>query len=189
MRLFVVFTHAAERHVEDFSMQSIVNAAWAFSLAGLSVSWIFSALARAYEQSEGEITGQILPLIVWLFTTTNEPTPAMLLPQGGGESYSTSVLHDVTSQRVKLHKMVMHRLAATGQIVAGFLLLAQAGVSGALSHPDENCYSMFRMLLEACRTAADCESTSRVHEAAQRLGLIADAPVAQILRQPDHGAF
>jgi hypothetical protein len=59
--------------------------------------------------------------------------------------------------------MMMQSLAVTGQIQAGFGLLAQVEASwSALSHFDDNCYPIFRTLLGACHLVGDSNGASRV---------------------------
>ena len=62
----------------------------------------------------------------------------------------------------KVPKMLMECITANGQIMAGFVLVAQAEATKLLSNADEHCYPMFRALLEACRTHGDSDGTSRV---------------------------
>ena len=78
--------------------------------------------------------------------------------------------------------MLMQSLAATGKFEAGFALLGRVDTSGLLSHSDNGCYSMFRMLGEACRFAGNSNEACRVQAAMDRLGLIA---LAAVTRNPN----
>merc|ERR1712216_830238 len=82
-----------------------------------------------------------------------------------------------------LYHMSMQGIVVTGQIVAGFALLARIEARGVLSHVDANCYNLFCTLLEACRMIGDSGGASRVQAWAYHLGLIAPAPVARVLLQ------
>lgn len=67
---------------------------------------------------------------------------------------------------------LMQALAATGQIVAGLKLLAQAEAYVSSPHSDDDWYPIFRTLLEACRAAGDSGRASQVQEAMDRRGLV-----------------
>ena len=88
-----------------------------------------------------------------------------------------SVVPDVST-----YSALMQVLAGTGQIVAGFELLAEGeeifGSNGALSH---DWYPIFRMLLEGCRAVGDSQKASRVKAEMDRLGLVARMHVATTL--------
>ena len=75
----------------------------------------------------------------------------------------------------------MQGLAASSQIQAGFALLERAERFGLLSHCDDGCYLMFHTLAHACRTVGDSNSSSRVQEAMDQLGVTALAPIATAL--------
>lgn len=60
------------------------------------------------------------------------------------------------------YNALMQVFAATGQTVRGFELVAQAEVLKPPCDSDEDWYSMFRILLEACRATGDSHSASRV---------------------------
>eukprot|EP00747_Dinoflagellata_sp_TGD_P083527 gnl/TRDRNA2_/TRDRNA2_162155_c2_seq3.p1 gnl/TRDRNA2_/TRDRNA2_162155_c2~~gnl/TRDRNA2_/TRDRNA2_162155_c2_seq3.p1 ORF type:complete len:143 (-),score=22.31 gnl/TRDRNA2_/TRDRNA2_162155_c2_seq3:30-458(-) len=88
----------------------------------------------------------------------------------------------VEVQGVKLqrlsYQLYMQCLAATGQTVAAFGLLAWLEASGLVSSADENFCDMFRVLIEACRSVNEVEGASRAQAALDRLGLIACPPLA-----------
>merc|ERR1712224_360841 len=79
--------------------------------------------------------------------------------------------------------MGMQGLTAIGQIEAGFALLTRAEANGMLSHSDNEGYSMFHALIQACRLAGDFNSASCVQAKLDQLGMIALAPVATALVQ------
>ena len=64
----------------------------------------------------------------------------------------------------------MQSLVASSQIEAGFALLQQMD-TGLLSQSDEDCYSLFRTILQACRLAGDFDGTSELQAAVDQLGL------------------
>ena len=66
----------------------------------------------------------------------------------------------------------------TGQIIAGFGFLEQVR-----SDTNGDWYPVFRVLLEACRTAGIYGSALEVQTAIERLGLVASRPVATTLVQ------
>lgn len=68
-------------------------------------------------------------------------------------------------------KALMQGLSASGQVVAGFAVLAQAEASGSLPPSGEGCFGIFHALLEACRGACDPDSACLVQAAVERLGL------------------
>ena len=76
------------------------------------------------------------------------------------------------------YAMSMQGLATVGQVEAGFALLERAEAKGLLSRFDNEGYSMFHNLLQACSFVGDVKCISRVQAAIDRLGLIALAPVA-----------
>eukprot|EP00747_Dinoflagellata_sp_TGD_P136997 gnl/TRDRNA2_/TRDRNA2_175618_c8_seq1.p2 gnl/TRDRNA2_/TRDRNA2_175618_c8~~gnl/TRDRNA2_/TRDRNA2_175618_c8_seq1.p2 ORF type:complete len:148 (-),score=18.44 gnl/TRDRNA2_/TRDRNA2_175618_c8_seq1:35-478(-) len=98
----------------------------------------------------------------------------------------SSVLAAISSQSqlLRMHYQVaMQSLALSGQIVAGFVLLARAESSGLISQWDESCYQVFNTLIEACRLHGDPVVASHVQASLHRLSLIALAPVARSLVQ------
>ena len=76
------------------------------------------------------------------------------------------------------YAMSMQGLATMGQIEAGFALLGRAEANGLLSKFDNEGYTIFHALIQACRLVGDFHSASRVQAALEQLGLIALAPVA-----------
>ena len=78
--------------------------------------------------------------------------------------------------------MLMQSLVASSQIEAGFALLQQMD-TGLLSQSDENCYSLFRAILQACRLAGDFDGTSELQAAVDQLGLKARLSIATALVQ------
>ena len=71
--------------------------------------------------------------MAWAFATAGEPVPAVLAP--------ICVLDAIEMQgakpQVMCYQMSMQGLAATGQIMAGFVLLERAEASRLLSHFDD----------------------------------------------------
>ncbi len=98
-----------------------------------------------------------------------------------------SVLTAMELQGAKLqvvcYQMLVQCLAITGQIQAGFALLAWAEATGLLSHSDSNWYPMFRMMLEACGMVGESCGTSWVQAVVKRLDLFSLTPVAMVLVQ------
>merc|ERR1712196_274664 len=80
------------------------------------------------------------------------------------------------------YTVLMQCIATTGQIAAGLALLGRVEASG-LPYSDVACYGVFRTLGEACHAVRSSDSASQVQAAADRLGLIALAPVATALVQ------
>jgi len=80
--------------------------------------------------------------------------------------------------QVMRYQMAMHGFAATGQIQAGFVLLARVEANGLLCHSDGKCYVIYHTLLEACRSVGDFKAASRVQMAVDLLSLAAHAPNA-----------
>ena len=80
------------------------------------------------------------------------------------------------------YQMLMECLASVDQIQGGFALIARMEADGSLSISEDNCYPMFRMLLEACRTVSGFNTTF-AQAAIERLCSIALAPVATMLTQ------
>eukprot|EP00747_Dinoflagellata_sp_TGD_P137604 gnl/TRDRNA2_/TRDRNA2_175704_c3_seq2.p1 gnl/TRDRNA2_/TRDRNA2_175704_c3~~gnl/TRDRNA2_/TRDRNA2_175704_c3_seq2.p1 ORF type:complete len:121 (-),score=22.72 gnl/TRDRNA2_/TRDRNA2_175704_c3_seq2:104-433(-) len=76
-----------------------------------------------------------------------------------------------STPQVGYYQMVMECLAATGQIVAGFALLARVEASGLTSGADENCYKIFHTLCEACCMVGDFAAASWVDARLQQLDL------------------
>lgn len=87
-----------------------------------------------------------------------------------------------TQPPVLYYRMVMECLGTSGEIVAGFALLARVEACGLLSSWDENCYPMFRTLLETCWAIGDSEGASRVLAWVDRLGLEGLCPTARVLQ-------
>ena len=81
------------------------------------------------------------------------------------------------------YQMFVQGFAATGQLEAGFSLLARAESNGLLSHSDESGYTMCHILLQACRSVGDSHVASRVQAVAERLSLIAVSAMATALVQ------
>eukprot|EP00747_Dinoflagellata_sp_TGD_P108868 gnl/TRDRNA2_/TRDRNA2_170548_c2_seq1.p1 gnl/TRDRNA2_/TRDRNA2_170548_c2~~gnl/TRDRNA2_/TRDRNA2_170548_c2_seq1.p1 ORF type:complete len:105 (+),score=13.33 gnl/TRDRNA2_/TRDRNA2_170548_c2_seq1:108-422(+) len=77
-----------------------------------------------------------------------------------------SVLDDIETRGMKAsildYNMLMQCLGATGNIVAGFVLISRGEASGVLSQIGTDSYRFYRMLLEACRVGSDSEGASRV---------------------------
>eukprot|EP00747_Dinoflagellata_sp_TGD_P198323 gnl/TRDRNA2_/TRDRNA2_71328_c0_seq2.p1 gnl/TRDRNA2_/TRDRNA2_71328_c0~~gnl/TRDRNA2_/TRDRNA2_71328_c0_seq2.p1 ORF type:complete len:130 (-),score=26.28 gnl/TRDRNA2_/TRDRNA2_71328_c0_seq2:160-549(-) len=109
---------------------------------------------------------QALVTTAWAFATIGEPAPFLL--------DLISVLESMGDQDEMLNelnfRMAMQCFAVTGQIVAGFVLLARAK-SGWVLSAKEKSYQAFHSLLEACRTANDVDAACRVQDAATQLGL------------------
>ena len=78
--------------------------------------------------------------------------------------------------------MLMQSLVASSQIEAGFALLQQMD-TGLLSQSDEDCYSLFRTILQACRLAGDFDGTSELQAAVDQFGLKACLCIATALVQ------
>lgn len=91
-------------------------------------------------------------------------------PEHGVYFYETMKQQGVLPNLATYHAL-MQVLAATGQVLAGFELLACEEGFGLLFHFEENLYPMFRILLEACRAAGEIESASQVRVMMERLGL------------------
>merc|ERR1712224_1031551 len=145
----------------EFNAQELASMAWSFASAGSDVP-LFGELARAARRV---VNAQHIASTAWAFALVGEPVPildATLVPE---------------AQDVQGLKMSMQCLARSGEVVAGCGLLAWAGASGLLSLSGDNCYSMFRALLEACRAVSDPERMSQVQAAAERVGLSAHPPV------------
>ena len=78
------------------------------------------------------------------------------------------------------YQMLMQSLVASCQIEDGFLLLQQVD-TGLLSQSVEDCYPLFRMILQACRLAEDFDGASRLQAAVDQLGLKACLCIATSL--------
>ena len=87
-------------------------------------------MAGATERQLSEFKPQELANTAWAFATSGEPAPSTLNP--------ISVLDAMEEQGAKPqaieYKLSMHGLGASGQIEAGFALLAQVEANGLLSH-------------------------------------------------------
>eukprot|EP00747_Dinoflagellata_sp_TGD_P036129 gnl/TRDRNA2_/TRDRNA2_138289_c0_seq2.p1 gnl/TRDRNA2_/TRDRNA2_138289_c0~~gnl/TRDRNA2_/TRDRNA2_138289_c0_seq2.p1 ORF type:complete len:140 (-),score=9.04 gnl/TRDRNA2_/TRDRNA2_138289_c0_seq2:99-518(-) len=118
-----------------------------------------------------------LPNLACVFARMGMRVPMLLEP--------TSVLDAIEwrqiTPRVVEYQMLMECCAASGQIVAGFALLARAEVRGVLSNPHASWYQTFRSLLETCRVFDDPDGASRVQAMVERFGSIALATVARTL--------
>eukprot|EP00747_Dinoflagellata_sp_TGD_P122577 gnl/TRDRNA2_/TRDRNA2_173653_c10_seq7.p1 gnl/TRDRNA2_/TRDRNA2_173653_c10~~gnl/TRDRNA2_/TRDRNA2_173653_c10_seq7.p1 ORF type:complete len:253 (-),score=37.71 gnl/TRDRNA2_/TRDRNA2_173653_c10_seq7:94-852(-) len=112
--------------------------------------------------------------MAWALAMTGQPTPAAFSPLLALDAMESRD----TKPGVMYYQMLMQCAAVTGEVAAGFELLGRAQASGLLSQPDDDCYTMFRTLLEACCVSGDSDGASRVHAAVGRLGLIALVPVA-----------
>ena len=168
------------QRIGEFDAPQLANTAWAFATAGHSDDILFAASVRAAERRSADFNEQSLANMAWAFATVGEPAPALLMPN--------KVLYAIESEYahppVMCYQMVIECLARTGQVVAGFALLARVEASGLLSNSDEDCYSMIRTLLEACRGVGDPDCASRLQVVAERLGLISlVAPAAIALVQ------
>eukprot|EP00747_Dinoflagellata_sp_TGD_P027498 gnl/TRDRNA2_/TRDRNA2_132651_c1_seq1.p1 gnl/TRDRNA2_/TRDRNA2_132651_c1~~gnl/TRDRNA2_/TRDRNA2_132651_c1_seq1.p1 ORF type:complete len:109 (+),score=8.06 gnl/TRDRNA2_/TRDRNA2_132651_c1_seq1:130-456(+) len=102
---------------------------------------------------------------------SGEPTPTIFDP--------ISVLDRGARTKQVDYEMSMQCLAVSGQIVAGFALLWRAEAGGIMSQPGGDYYSLFRMLLEACRLLRDHQGASRLQMALDSLGLVGREPVAR----------
>merc|ERR1712093_847070 len=124
-----------------------------------------------------DFNAQNLANIAWALATAGEPALAVLDP--------FSVLEELEAHGAKAkledYQMSMECLVAKGQIVTGFALLLRAEASGLLRRGEENCYPMFRTLLEACRRAGDSRAASQVQAVVEQLGFSALGPVAVVL--------
>eukprot|EP00747_Dinoflagellata_sp_TGD_P129129 gnl/TRDRNA2_/TRDRNA2_174633_c5_seq1.p3 gnl/TRDRNA2_/TRDRNA2_174633_c5~~gnl/TRDRNA2_/TRDRNA2_174633_c5_seq1.p3 ORF type:complete len:133 (+),score=14.93 gnl/TRDRNA2_/TRDRNA2_174633_c5_seq1:449-847(+) len=123
-----------------------------------------------------ELMPQDLANMALAFSTAGEPGSTLLDPI---LVLDARAMHSAQLRRVHYAQMSMQCLVRAGQIVAGFVLLGRAETRGLLSVPDENCYILFRMLREFCRSVGDFDGASRVQAMVHRLGLIANvAPAA-----------
>ena len=80
------------------------------------------------------------------------------------------------------YQMLMQSLVASCQIEDGFLLLQQVD-TGLLSQSVEDCYPVFRMILQACGLVGDFDGASRLQAAVDQLGLKACLCIAAALVQ------
>ena len=148
-------------------------------MSGQSDAQLFSALAREGNQRIDDFNVQNLANTAWAFATAGKPAPALLDPI---LVLDTMVLHGVNSQ-VTCYQTLMHSLAATGQIEAGFVLLSRVEASALLSHSDNDCYPMCQILLQACRLTCESSIASHAQAAVKRLGLVSLAPTATAFMQ------
>ena len=80
------------------------------------------------------------------------------------------------------YQMLMQSLVASCQIEDGFLLLQQVD-TGLLSQSVEDCYPLFRMILQACVLVGDFDGASQLQAAVEQLGLKACLCIATALVQ------
>ena len=80
------------------------------------------------------------------------------------------------------YQMLMQSLVASSQIEAGFVLLQQVD-TGLLSQSVEDCYPVFRMILQAFDLVGDFDGASRLQAAVDQLGLKACLCIAAALVQ------
>ena len=76
----------------------------------------------------------------------------------------------------------MQSLAASSQIEACIVLFQEVNTE-LLCHSDEDCYLLFRTLLQACRLVGDFHSASRLQAAVDQLGLKACLSITTALVQ------
>eukprot|EP00747_Dinoflagellata_sp_TGD_P104007 gnl/TRDRNA2_/TRDRNA2_169142_c0_seq1.p1 gnl/TRDRNA2_/TRDRNA2_169142_c0~~gnl/TRDRNA2_/TRDRNA2_169142_c0_seq1.p1 ORF type:complete len:101 (-),score=17.47 gnl/TRDRNA2_/TRDRNA2_169142_c0_seq1:64-366(-) len=97
--------------------------------------------ARNMEYRVGEFAAQDLINAAWAFMTAGTPAPFKLDPLSVLETMESHSSQSLDGYGRMLHyRMSMHCLAATGQIVAGFALLARAEASGLLSDIGIPCF-------------------------------------------------
>ena len=112
---------------------------------------------------------------IWAFAVSCEPPPLLL----DSMSVSETMKAKGVDLQMLYYRMSMQCLAATGEIVAGFALLARVEASGMLSTVGgDMSYPIFRVLVEACRTVSHSEGPSRVQATMEQLGSIALAAAA-----------
>ena len=70
-KLLTALARAAERHLGDFKVQELANAAWAFATANQSDAQLFAALARAVQLRLGDFNVQHLTNTAWAFATAS----------------------------------------------------------------------------------------------------------------------
>ena len=125
----------------EFNEQNLANIAWAYATVGHSDEKLFAALASAAERRASEFNMRGLANTSWVFAKVCEPAPTLLEP--------IAVLHAIESKGTKYqamcYQLLMECLAATGQIVAGFALLARVEASGLIS--DVVCGSILARLV------------------------------------------
>eukprot|EP00747_Dinoflagellata_sp_TGD_P066113 gnl/TRDRNA2_/TRDRNA2_154654_c0_seq1.p1 gnl/TRDRNA2_/TRDRNA2_154654_c0~~gnl/TRDRNA2_/TRDRNA2_154654_c0_seq1.p1 ORF type:complete len:185 (-),score=34.56 gnl/TRDRNA2_/TRDRNA2_154654_c0_seq1:9-563(-) len=172
--LFAALARTADCFVGEFQAQGLANMVWAFSIAGRSDTPTFAALAAAVGRVVGEFNIQELAVTTWALATMLQPVSALpdllsaLSAVAGSEPQPT------------YYRMSMQAMVATGQIVAGFMLLARLEARGLLSISVDDRYSLLRMLLEACGTAGDFAGASVLRAAVARQSLSALKPVAAV---------
>eukprot|EP00747_Dinoflagellata_sp_TGD_P172073 gnl/TRDRNA2_/TRDRNA2_207679_c0_seq1.p1 gnl/TRDRNA2_/TRDRNA2_207679_c0~~gnl/TRDRNA2_/TRDRNA2_207679_c0_seq1.p1 ORF type:complete len:120 (-),score=16.11 gnl/TRDRNA2_/TRDRNA2_207679_c0_seq1:11-370(-) len=88
-----------------------------------------------------------------------------------------------TEPQARHYQMIMGYLAASAQIVAGFVLLERAEDSGLLERATDSglafhSYPIFSMLLKACGVVNDTAGASRVQAMVERIGLTSTAAAA-----------
>eukprot|EP00747_Dinoflagellata_sp_TGD_P050098 gnl/TRDRNA2_/TRDRNA2_146569_c0_seq1.p1 gnl/TRDRNA2_/TRDRNA2_146569_c0~~gnl/TRDRNA2_/TRDRNA2_146569_c0_seq1.p1 ORF type:complete len:129 (+),score=24.11 gnl/TRDRNA2_/TRDRNA2_146569_c0_seq1:141-527(+) len=118
--------------------------------------------------------------MAWVFAMSSEPAPDLLEPTTALRAMES---HGMAPQ-VLGYQMIMECLAVSGQIVAGFALLARVEARQLQSDLDENCYPMLRSLLEVCRSAGHSDGASEMQAILLRFaghGSTAIAPVARTL--------
>eukprot|EP00747_Dinoflagellata_sp_TGD_P199825 gnl/TRDRNA2_/TRDRNA2_73136_c0_seq1.p1 gnl/TRDRNA2_/TRDRNA2_73136_c0~~gnl/TRDRNA2_/TRDRNA2_73136_c0_seq1.p1 ORF type:complete len:151 (-),score=13.90 gnl/TRDRNA2_/TRDRNA2_73136_c0_seq1:103-555(-) len=141
--------------------------------------YLFAALVRLAElRVRGvEFSSQGFSNTAWAFVMTGMPVPSVLDPLAVFDICKIQL----TDLQLLDYFTSMHCLAVTGNIAAGFKLLERAEDSGMLSSSLENCYQLFRLLLEACRASGKSDEASQVRETVGRLGFAAVAPVAKVV--------
>ena len=79
-QLFKAVARMAERRLDEFSAQALVNTAWAFATVGQQDEQLFNALARMAEWHLDKFSGQALANAAWAFAIAGAPVPALLDP-------------------------------------------------------------------------------------------------------------
>lgn len=171
--LFALLVRAVEHHRQgEYNPQ-------AFPMADCLHDVLLAALARAVEHRLGEFNTQNLANTAWAFAIAGEQAPGLLDPISVLDAIESQSGWGATPWEVQ-YQMLIHSLARTGQIKAGFALLARLESNGLLSDADEHCYPMFHMLLETCRAIGDSHGISPVQTSVERLGPIPATPVATV---------
>eukprot|EP00747_Dinoflagellata_sp_TGD_P127548 gnl/TRDRNA2_/TRDRNA2_174420_c18_seq9.p1 gnl/TRDRNA2_/TRDRNA2_174420_c18~~gnl/TRDRNA2_/TRDRNA2_174420_c18_seq9.p1 ORF type:complete len:128 (-),score=16.10 gnl/TRDRNA2_/TRDRNA2_174420_c18_seq9:25-408(-) len=120
---------------------------------------------------------QHLANTAFAFATAGQMAPTML----DVFSLVDSAEIQGAENELTVYQQSMQCFGRTGQIAAGFALLARAEARGLLSSSEEGCYSMLHTLFEACRAIDDSMGTLRLQAVMKRLGLIALVPVVTVL--------
>merc|ERR1712007_106322 len=123
---------------------------------------------------EADIRQRNIVVTAWAIAMAGAPVPDLLdsvLLLDSAEACGTE--HEVLD-----YERSMQGVAATNQVLAGFAALARAEANQLVYAVDDNSYTFFRTLREACRVANASDGTSRAQAALERLELIAATPVA-----------